>query len=260
MPRVIAVANQKGGVGKTTTALNLAAALAEGGAHVLLLDADPQANATYGLGGEALEDLSVYNVISDSLPLREIIQPTLIPGLELAPSHIDLSAAELELVSALAREYALKRALDKAELSHDYVFIDCPPSLGLLTLNALVAADEVLIPVQCEFYALAGLAKLIDTVGRIRQMLNPRLKVAGAVLTMYDVRTNLSRDVVDEVRTNFPGRVFATVIPRSVRLAEAPSYGRPIILHDPDGAGSRAYRELAAELAGIPAPALQEAR
>jgi chromosome partitioning protein len=176
-----------------------------------------------------------------------------------APSHIDLSASELELVSALAREYALKRALDKAHLSHDYVLIDCPPSLGLLTLNALVAAQEVLIPVQCEFYALAGLAKLLDTVGRIRVALNGELRLAGAVLTMYDARTNLSKEVVDEVRANFPGRVFSAVIPRSVRLAEAPGFGKPVSLHDPEGAGAHAYRELAAELAADTAR-VEEAR
>lgn len=258
MPRVIAVANQKGGVGKTTTALNLATALAEAGARVLLIDFDPQANATAGLAREALPNRSTYNVVSDGVPLREVIVPTDIAGLDLAPSHIDLSAAELELVSALAREYALKRALDKARLEHRFVIIDCPPSLGLLTLNALVAAHEVLIPVQCEFYALAGLAKLLDTVGRIRVALNAELGLAGAVLTMYDARTNLSKEVADEVRNNFPGHVFSAVIPRSVRLAEAPSYGKPVSLHDPEGAGARAYRELAAELSAREAVPAEE--
>ena len=249
MPRIIAVANQKGGVGKTTTSLNLAAALAEAGHRVLLIDLDPQANASAGLSREGARPVSVYNVITDGLPLSEAVVPTEISGLDVAISHIDLSAAELELVSALAREYALRRALDKAQLTYDFVIIDCPPSLGLLTLNALVAAREVLIPVQCEFYALAGLAKLLDTVTRIRSALNAELSILGAVLTMYDSRTNLSRDVVDEVRRNFPARVFNTIVPRSVRLAESPSHGLPIILHDPEGAGAAAYRDLAREVA-----------
>jgi chromosome partitioning protein len=248
MPRIIAVANQKGGVGKTTTAVNLAAALAGAGAPTLLFDLDPQANASAALDVMVGPGQSVYNVIMDGLPLAAVLRETEVPGLMLAPSHIDLSAAELELVSALAREFALKRALDKAQLGDGIVVIDCPPSLGLLTLNALVAAGEVLIPVQCEFFALAGLAKLIDTVGRVRAALNAELALCGAVLTMYDSRTNLSRDVVAEVRNNFPGRVFGTIVPRSVRLAEAPSHGRPITLHEPDGPGALAYRSLAAEI------------
>jgi chromosome partitioning protein len=247
--RIIAVANQKGGVGKTTTALNLAAALAEADRRVLLLDLDPQANATSGLGIENAEP-SIYDVLVDGQPLQQIVRPTNVPGLDLAPSHIDLSAAELELVAALAREYVLKRAIDRAALDYDVMIIDCPPSLGLLTLNALVAAGEVLIPVQCEYYALAGLAKLIDTVGRVRTALNPQLAIAGVALTMYDGRTNLARDVVAEVRGSFSGRVFDTLIPRSVRLAEAPSHGEPITVYDPHGSAAQAYRDLAGELIG----------
>jgi chromosome partitioning protein len=247
--RIVAVANQKGGVGKTTTALNLAAALAESGRKVLLLDLDPQANATSGVGIENAEP-SIYDVLVDGLPLKQIIRATSVPGLELAPSHIDLSAAELELVAALAREYVLKRAIDRANLDYELVVIDCPPSLGLLTLNALVAANEVLIPVQCEYYALAGLAKLLDTVGRVRGALNAQLQIAGVALTMYDGRTNLARDVVAEVKRSFPGRVFRTLIPRSVRLAEAPSHGLPITSYEPQGSAAQAYRDLAGELVG----------
>jgi chromosome partitioning protein len=247
--RIIAVANQKGGVGKTTTALNIAAALAEQGHRTLLLDLDPQANATSGVGVENAEP-SIYDVLVDGLPLKQIIRATEVAALDLAPSHIDLSAAELELVAALAREYVLKRAIDRAQLEYEFVVIDCPPSLGLLTLNALVAAGEVLIPVQCEYYALAGLAKLLDTVGRVRGALNAQLQIAGVALTMYDGRTNLARDVVAEVKRSFPGRVFNTLIPRSVRLAEAPSHGVPITTYEPHGAAAEAYRALAQELVG----------
>jgi chromosome partitioning protein len=257
--RIVAVANQKGGVGKTTTALNLAAALAESGRKVLLLDLDPQANATSGVGIENAEP-SIYDVLVDGLPLKQIVRPTAVTGLDLAPSHIDLSAAELELVAALAREYVLKRAIDRANLDYELVVIDCPPSLGLLTLNALVAANEVLIPVQCEYYALAGLAKLLDTVGRVRGALNAQLQIAGVALTMYDGRTNLARDVVAEVKRSFPGRVFATLIPRSVRLAEAPSHGLPITSYEPHGSAAQAYRDLAGELTGSPKAAASSRR
>lgn len=248
MARVIAVANQKGGVGKTTTAVNLASALASTGHACLLIDLDPQANATSGLGLESPEQGSIYDVLSEPRPLADVVLHTAVAGLDLVPSSIDLTGAELELAEMAGREFVLKRAVTMAALPHEFVFLDCPPSLGLLTVNALAAADELLVPVQCEFYALAGLAKLLETVKRVQASLNPGLKLCGAVLTMYDIRTNLSRDVVSEVRANFPGRVFDTVVPRSVRLAEAPSYGVPGVEYDAGGGGALSYVALAGEV------------
>ncbi len=255
------MANQKGGVGKTTTALNLASALAGLGQPTLLIDLDPQANASAGLSLEPAAGRSIYNVLVDGASLESCLLESAVPGLSLAPSHIDLSAAELELAVLEQREFILRKVLhsglerlQQAGRGFAYVLMDCPPSLSLLTLNALCAASEVLIPVQCEYYSLTGLAKLLDTVSRVQSGLNPGLKVAGAVLTMFDARTNLAKDVVKEVRTSFPGRVFETIIPRSVRLAEAPSFGQPISVYDPDGPAARAFEALASELSGLPIP------
>lgn len=247
---VVCVANQKGGVGKTTTAISLAAALAEGGASVLLIDLDPQGNATTGLGVRVEEgDPSTYAVLIDGMTVEEAIRTTAVPGLELLPSTLDLAGAEIELVPAFARESRLCRALDAVRERYDVVIVDCPPTLGLLTVNALVAADRVLLPIQCEYYALEGVGQLLRSVDLVRVNLNENLKLGGIVLTMYDGRTRLSQQVVDEVRRHFGDQVFRTVIPRSVRLSEAPSFGEPITKFDPTSRGARAYFRLAGEFA-----------
>jgi chromosome partitioning protein len=245
---IYAVANQKGGVGKTTTAVNLAACLAEAGARVLLVDVDPQANASSGLGVRDPEG-STADVLLDGRPLAEIIVSTRVPNLDLAPASQDLAGASVELPARAAREGLLRAALAPARAEYPYVFIDCPPSLDLLTLNALVAADRLIVPVQCEYYALEGLTRLMETIAGVRGRLNPGLRVAGMLLTMHDARTRVSGDVVAEVRRHFPDLAFKTVVPRNVRLAEAPSYGEPVIRYDPHCAGADAYFEAAKEVA-----------
>ncbi|MTV25269.1 ParA family protein [Nitriliruptoraceae bacterium ZYF776] len=256
MATVVCVANQKGGVGKTTTTVSLAAALAELGVRVLIVDLDPQGNATTGLGLRAEEgEPSTYHVLVDQQPIAEVTRRTDVEHLDVLPSSLDLAGAEVELVPAFSRELRLRRALEAVRGDYDVVFIDCPPSLGMLTVNALAAADEVLVPIQCEYYALEGLGQLLRTVRLVGDDLNRALELGGVVLTMFDGRTNLSQQVVDEVRDYFGDKAYATVIPRTVRLSEAPSFGQPITVFDPTSRGARAYQRLAHEVAerlGLP--------
>jgi chromosome partitioning protein len=251
MVTVVAIVNQKGGVGKSTTAINLAAYLALLGEKILVVDIDPQGNATSGLGVQVGSGGCMYDVLLEGKPLERVAVKTTVDGLWVAPATVNLVGAEVELVSALAREFKLKRALEKLPKdAYDRVLIDCPPSLDLLTLNALTAADEVLIPVQCEYYALEGLTQLMRSVRMVREELNPSLRVGGALLTMFDARTNLSHQVVEEVRSFFGDRVFRTVIPRNVRLSEAPSFGLPVALYAPKSSGAEAYAAVAGEVLG----------
>lgn len=251
MVRVLAIANQKGGVGKTTTTVNLGACLANMGKKVLLIDIDPQGNTTSGLGINKSDiKRCVYDALINDVPVDQVAIPTSVQNLFLLPATIQLAGAEIELVSTISREAKLKRALERVKHQYDYVLIDCPPSLGLLTLNALTAANAVLVPIQCEFYALEGLSQLMNTVQLVQKHLNPSLTLEGVVLTMFDARTNLSIQVVDEVKSHFRNKVYSTIIPRNVRLSEAPSHGEPIIVYDPKSKGAEVYIELAKEVVG----------
>jgi chromosome partitioning protein len=246
--RVVAVANQKGGVGKSTTAVNIGAAIAEGGRRVLIIDMDPQGNASTGLGIDpGQRQVGTYQVVSQRVPIQEAVMETAVPGVWAIPSTIDLAGAEIELVGQISRETRLARAIDPVVQSYDFVFLDCPPSLGLLTINALSACDELIVPIQCEYYALEGLGQLLRNVRLVQQNLNPKLRLTGIIMTMYDSRTKLSEQVVAEVRRYFGPRVYDTVIPRTVRLSEAPGFGLPITIYDPNSKGAKAYRKLAEE-------------
>ena len=249
MSRIIAVANQKGGVGKTTTAINLSACLAEKNKKVLTLDMDPQGNTTSGLGVDKNQaENTVYELILDESELSECIYPSVMENLSVIPSNINLSGAEIELIGFENKEYLLKSKLDMIRSDYDYIIIDCPPSLNLLTINAMAAADSVIVPIQCEYYALEGLSQLIHTIDLIKERLNPKLEIEGVVFTMYDARTNLSLQVVENVKENLDKNIYKTIIPRNVRLAEAPSYGMPIIEYDPRSAGAEHYMMLADEV------------
>ena len=248
MGKIISVANQKGGVGTTTTTVNLSTILAKKGKKVLLIDTDPQGNATSGLGGSKDVELSVYDILIGDTEFDETLQETAIKNLKVCPSNISLAGAEVQLVSMMSREQRLKTKLDKIKDQYDYILIDCPPSLGLVTLNAFTASDSVLIPVQCEYFALEGLGQLLNTVNLVKKHLNKNLEIEGALLTMYDARTNLSNQVVKEVKKYFEDKVYKTVIPRNVRLSEAPSYGMPITVYDPRSKGAKAYEKFAKEL------------
>lgn len=249
MGRVIAIANQKGGVGKTTTAINLAAALAEKNKQVFLIDIDPQGNATSGVGVEKEKlEFTIYDLILGETPIQSCIEFTEFENLSLIPSNVDLAAAEIELIGIQEKEYIIKKEVDKIKDKYDFILIDCPPSLNLLTINAMTTADTVLVPIQCEYYALEGLSQLIHTINLVRERLNPYLDIEGIVFTMFDARTNLSLQVVENVRANIKQRVYSTIIPRNVRLAEAPSHGYPITIYDTKSAGAESYRALAEEV------------
>ena len=251
LPRIMAVANQKGGVGKTTTAVNLGAALAELGYRVLVVDLDPQGNATTGVGVNARNlQSSIYDVLLADLPMEDCIEPTGVRNLFVAPATIDLAGAEIELVPAFSRELRLRRAIERMDGEFDYVLIDCPPSLGLLTVNGLAAATEVVVPIQCEYYALEGLGQLMRNVQLVQRNLNPRLELSTIILTMYDARTKLAEQVAREVRKHFGSKVCRNIVPRTVRLSEAPSFGQPIVVFDSTSRGALAYRELAKEVSG----------
>ena len=251
MGKVISIANQKGGVGKTTTTVNLGTILAKKGKKVLLIDADPQGNATSGLGVEKEVEFSTYDLLVNDTEVQDVIQDTIVRNLKVCPSNINLAGAEVELVSMMSREQRLKEKLEEVKDVFDYILIDCPPSLGLITLNSFTASDSVLIPVQCEYYALEGLGQLINTINLVKKHLNKEIQIEGALLTMYDMRTNLSNQVVKEVKKYFDNKVYKTVIPRNVRLSEAPSYGMPITEYDPRSKGAKSYIKFAKEFLKI---------
>jgi chromosome partitioning protein len=249
MARIISIANQKGGVGKTTTAVNLAAFIAMEGNRTLIIDSDPQGNASSGLGiNRRRLKYCYYDILLNSISYEKVLCHTSLKGLDIIPATIQLAGAEIELASLDEREFRLKQAIDGLEKKYDYIFIDCPPSLGLLTINALVASQEVIIPMQCEYYAMEGLSQLVDTINLIRKKLNASLKITGILFTMFDGRTNLSIQVVDEVKKHFRKEVYTTIIPRNIRLSEAPSHGKPIAVYDPRSRGAEFYRDLAKEV------------
>ena len=249
MGRIIAVANQKGGVGKTTTSINLAACLAEKGKKVLAVDMDPQGNLTSGLGGDKDSvEKSIYELIIGEVDIKEVINKEVLENLDIIPTSIDLSAAEIELIGVDDKEYILRNAIDQVKDQYDFVIIDCPPSLSMLTINAMTTADSVIVPIQCEYYALEGLSQLIHTVELVKDRLNSKLEIEGVVFTMYDARTNLSLQVVENVKDNLQQNIYKTIIPRNIRLAEAPSYGLPINKYDPKSTGAESYMRLADEV------------